>query len=463
MDRFGGSIAPIMNNDNSTLHARVDVGQLLDTGRFVGLPLLVATFTALTLVFDGFDIQAIAFAAPALMADWGMERAALAPVLAAGLLGMGLGGLVGGALGDRIGRRGALIGSMALVSAASLLSAFAESPTELLLWRLLTGIGLGGTLPNAAALISEFAPRNVRTMAVTTTVVGVPVGGMLGALVAAELIPAFGWRSIFIAGAILPGVLVVAMLFLLPESARFLTARSPRKAQLAKLLNRLVGTQQFTGAESFYLVEPQQVPGRTGVGVLFTPEFRRETLIVWLIFLTNVFVVYAIFNWLPTVLSAAGLPLTTAIRGSLVFNLGGVLGSLAGAVFITRLGSRSVLTFFGAVAVVSTFVVGWIPLAGRGGVAQLLMTMAICGACISGMQVGMYSVAAHIYPTVSRASGLGWALGIARFGGILSSFAGSILLALGDGTRSFFTGMAAVLLLTLTGVLLLKRHIPALR
>jgi AAHS family 4-hydroxybenzoate transporter-like MFS transporter len=283
---------------------------------------------------------------------------------------------------------------------------------------------------------------------------------MLGAAVAADIIPRFGWRSIFIAGAALPGLLAVAAVFLLPESPRYLTVRRERWPELADLLNRLTRSQHYRGDQQFHIQDSQQASGRTGVAVLFAREFRYDTLMVWTIFFTNVFAVYAIFNWLPTVLSAAGLQLATAIRGSLLFNLGGVFGALAAAALMTPLGSRRVLSLFAVGAVVSTFSLGLIPLSREIGVATLQLVMVISGACIIALQVGMYSVAAYVYPTVSRASGLGWALGVARIGGILSAFAGSALLALGNPTMSFFSGIAAVLVLTLLGVLLLKRQLP---
>jgi AAHS family 4-hydroxybenzoate transporter-like MFS transporter len=452
--------AALANNDAANRCGPVEVGRLLDTNRFGGLAALVATFTTLTFVFDGFDIQAIAFSAPSLLVDWRIDRSALAPVLAAGLLGMGLGALALGTVGDRIGRRRALIISLVLVAIASLASAYTSRPGELAFCRLLTGIGLGGTLPNATALIAEFSPRAVRNLLVTVAVVGVPIGGMLGAAVAADIIPRFGWRSIFIAGAALPGLLAVAAVFLLPESPRYLTVRRERWPELADLLNRLTRSQHYRGDQQFHIQDSQQASGRTGVAVLFAREFRYDTLMVWIIFFTNVFAVYAIFNWLPTVLSAAGLQLATAIRGSLLFNLGGVFGALASAALMTPLGSRRVLSLFAVGAVASTFSLGLIPLSREIGVATLQLVMVISGACIIALQVGMYSVAAYVYPTVSRASGLGWALGVARIGGILSAFAGSALLALGNPTMSFFSGIAAVLVLTLLGVLLLKRQLP---
>lgn len=431
--------------------AGVDVGRLLDTSPFKGLPLLVAVFTTLTLIFDGFDIQSIAFAAPRLLAEWGIDKPALRPVFAAGLLGMAFGALSLGAFGDYFGRRRALIASVALVAVGSWLSTHASSPGELGMYRFVTGIGLGGTLPNATALIAEFSPLTVRNIVITVTVVGVPIGGMLGAGIAAQIIPAYGWRAIFAVGAILPAALTLALILWLPESPRFMAARRQHWPRLANLLNRVTRSSTYAGAGPFYIREP--VAARVGVAALLTRQFRHDTLVVWLIFTTNVFAAYAIFGWLPTVLSSAGLPLATAIHGSLIFNLGGVLGSLAGAVTMNRLGSRPVLTVFGLGAVLSTFGAAFLPLSEPGGVLLLLAVLAAAGVCINGMQVGMYSVAAHIYPTSCRASALGWALGIARIGGILSSYA-----VFGGGAARFFGEIAVVLLLTLLGVALLRGH-----
>ena len=165
---------------------------------------MVSIFTVLTFVFDGFDIQAVAFVAPGLLTQWGITRAALGPVLAAGLVGMAAGSVLLGPLGDRIGRRSAMAGSLMLVAAGSFISTFASDPGELALYRFMTGVGIGGSIPSATALMMEFAPLRTRNLAVSITVVGVPIGGVLGAEVAARLLPSFGWQAVFVAGAILP-------------------------------------------------------------------------------------------------------------------------------------------------------------------------------------------------------------------------------------------------------------------
>jgi AAHS family 4-hydroxybenzoate transporter-like MFS transporter len=440
----------------------VEVTSVVDGARFGPYVLTVCALTTLALVFDGFDIQAIAFAAPPLMSEWGMDRAALAPILAAGLLGMFVGALALGVAGDRYGRRRALLASMALMAGSSLLAATADGPGPLATYRFLTGLGLGGALPNAAALMVEFAPLAVRSVVMAITVVGVPVGGMLGAAIAARLVPAFGWPSIFVLGGVLPAVLLLAMVWLLPESPQYLARRPQRARDLATTLNRVLGVVRYDGSERFSSRDVAPGGERAGPLALFSVEHRRETLLIWLIFFTNVFTVYCYFSWTPTVLTGVGLPLATALRGLLLFNLGGVLGALAGAWWMGRVGSRRVLLVLAGAAALSTLALGWIEATPEANLA-LMGCLLIAGVGVSGVQVQMYTVAASAYPTQLRATGVGWALGTARLGGVLSAFAGSVVQALGSGLRPFFTSIALVVVATFVGIALLRRHLAPRR
>ena len=448
----------------------VDVSALIDAASFRGLPALVCVFTLLAMVFDGFDIQAIGFAAPQLMQEWSLGRAQLAPIFAAGLVGLAIGALTLGAMGDRYGRRPALMLSLAIISCMSFGTAFASNVTELALWRLATGIGLGGVLPNSTALMMEFAPRRIRSVIVALTVVGVPLGGVLGAEVASQLLDHFSWRALFVVGAALPALLGVAIWMALPESPRFLATRADRAAALASVLQRLTGDNHYVQryARATVGAVEGQAPA-SGVSGLLGREFRRDTLLIWLIFLTNIFAVYALFNWLPVVLAAAGLQLATALRVSLIFNLGGVLGALPLALIIGRFGSRSTLIVVAIAAVLSMIVLGVTDLSqvAEGGAVGpslvLFPMMAIAGLCILGMQVCVYTVAAAAYPTQLRSTGVGWAVAMSRAGAILSSAAGALLSASASPDRTFFLGIATVLVVTLVGVALLQRHLPRQR
>jgi MFS transporter, AAHS family, 4-hydroxybenzoate transporter len=448
----------------------IDVSTVLDGARFGAAQYTVLAFTFVALVMDGFDIQAIAFAAPALTELWQIERSTLGPVLAAALLGMviGAGGL--GPLGDRHGRKTALLASCALMGIGSFASAFAAGPMELAAYRFLTGIGLGGAMPNATALMFEFAPRRWRQVATSVALIGVPLGGMVGAALARWLIPAFGWQALFVVGGIVPVLLACAMWPLLPESPRYLATQHARAPELLQLMNRIAGGNRYTASVRFTRTvagEGTTASAKSTVTTLFSVEYRGDTLILWVIFFTNVFSVYFFFNWLPTVLASAQLDYGLAVSGSLFFNLGGVLGALAGSVLIGRFGSRVVLATFGALAVVSALSIGANDVfdgqRDTSGINVLMWSMAAAGCCINALQIGMFSVAANVYPTFCRSTGVGWSLAIARFGGIVSSFAGATFFALGLAPRDFFFAIGGVLTITCLGVVVLRRHILATR
>jgi AAHS family 4-hydroxybenzoate transporter-like MFS transporter len=290
------------------------------------------------------------------------------------------------------------------------------------------------------------------------TVVGVPIGGMVGSIVAGWIVPAFGWRAIFVVGAILPALLAAVLYRWLPESPRYLATRPDRGAELARLVNRVGAGASYDGSEVWTLRGEDGV--RPGVKTLFGRGFRYNTLLIWLIFCTNVLAVYSFFNWVPTLLAGAGLPLPLALRGSLMFNLGGVVGSVGGALLMSRLGSRRVITALALLAVVSTYGIGRVPLGAAPALVPLYVLILLAGAAISGLQVNMYTVTGNAYPTRVRATGVGAALASARLGGVLSAYTGTFLMGVGGGLAPFFTGLSLVLLVTLVGVLLLRCHLP---
>ncbi len=436
----------------------LDLEAILGSARVSPVALGVCLLTSLTMIFDGFDIQAIAFAAPRLIIEWGISRPQLASVLAAGVLAMGVGSFGFGYLGDRYGRRRALISCLVVMAVSSALSARATGLWNLGVWRFLTGLGLGGALPNAAALMVEFAPTRARNLSTAVTVVGVPVGGLLGALAASLLIPLGGWQSIFWLGSALPAALAVLTAFCLPESPRYLATRDDRRMELARLINRVTGTTHYQGHERWGFLDVSG--GRLALRALFLPTYRHNTLIIWLIFFSNLLAVYSFFNWIPTLLTGAGLSLNDALRGALLFNFGGVLGALGGALVMNQLGSRPVMVSLAIVGVASCLALAYLSIGQSLGLAPLYMLIFVAGACINGQQVQMFTVTGHAYPTRIRAMGVGAGLASARVGSIASAFAGSVLVQNGGSLATFFLGLAAVLMITLGGVVWLRCHLP---
>src|SRR5262252_2222744 len=217
----------------------VDVGALLDEGEWGGYQKFLVFATALTIVLDGFDNQVMGSAIPALMREWTLPRSAFAYVLTSGMFGMMLGGAIGGWIGDRVGRRAALLGSVTIFGVLTVLVYFAGNIPSLILLRFLAGLGLGGALPTAAAISSEYVPRRRRPMAVTLTIVCVPLGGSLAGFVGGMILPRFGWRALFLVGGLIPLVLVAVLLKLLPESPRYMIRLRERWPELRALLRRL--------------------------------------------------------------------------------------------------------------------------------------------------------------------------------------------------------------------------------
>ena len=437
--------------------ATVDVDRVLESGKLRGPALVVVLCATSTLILDGFDIQAVGFAAPALVDELHIARAALGPALAASLVGMAAGAASIGALGDRWGRRNTLLLSTALFGIATLLAATAASVGALALWRFLTGIGLGGALTTATALIAEFSPRRFRSQAIGATQVGVPLGGMIGAALAAELIPIYGWRSVFVVGGVLPVLSAAVMYFILPESPRFL-ARNPRNAPLlARLLAKIDPRARYAPTDIF--VQGGEVStGRSGVRALFTRQLGWDTAIVSLAFLTNMYAVYAFVSWGTLVLTSLGLELATAVKGVLVFNVAGIVGVVMVSSLIARFGSRGPLALFAIVAAASLAWLAWL----AEGLLPLMGGIAVAGAAICAVMAGMYTLAAHVFPTECRTSGVGWVLGAGRIGGITSALGGGLLLTL-SGANGFFGCIAAVLLFTFASVLAVRRQITASR
>ena len=246
---------PLNNTPPGTPDPRFDVGTALDTATIGRSHVAIALLAMSVIVLDGFDLQALAFAAPALLSEWGITRADLAPIFAAGMVGVAIGGLTIGPRGDVWGRRPALIGSAIFFGLTTLASAWAQTEAQLLILRLLAGVGMGGALTNATALVVETAPLRWRPALTMVTMVGVPVGGFIGGMLAARLIPAYGWESVFLVGGVMPVLLAIVLWIWLPESARFLL-RANRRTEANAAVNALLGEERYAATDPLWLNEP---------------------------------------------------------------------------------------------------------------------------------------------------------------------------------------------------------------
>ncbi|WP_324135864.1 MFS transporter [Bradyrhizobium sp.] len=419
--------------------APVDVAEFIDqqpVGRF---QLKLLSLCAAVLFLDGFDTQAIGYVAPALAKEWGLTRAALGPVFSAGLFGLMIGALLFGPLADRVGRKKIIIFSTLAFGIGALVTAFVHDVSALLAIRFLTGLGLGGAMPNAVAMTSEFNPRRRRATMVMIMFCGFSVGAALGGLLAAALIPQFGWRSVFVVGGVAPLLLAPILALSLPESVRFLALTGRSDDSVSGLLGCINPKAAFAAGTQFMMHEPH-LPG-IPVLHLFRQGRTLVTLLLWVVFFMSLLDIYFLANWLPTVLNDLGSSVSASAAIGSMLQVGGVVGTFALGSIIDRFSFRALaLVYF-----IAVFAVGAI---GQFGHSIILVTVAIfaAGFCIIGGQIAANALAAAFYPTSVRATGVGWALGIGRIGSIVGPLVGGMLMTMKWSAASVFMAAAAAAL-----------------
>jgi AAHS family 4-hydroxybenzoate transporter-like MFS transporter len=439
------------------LDTRLDLAKLLDEGRWTAYQKWLVLLTAVAIIFDGIDNQILGIAVPTLMREWDVPRAAFAPVTSLGYVGMMIGGAVAGVVGDRIGRRTALLGSMALFGLMTLSIAWVDSPSSLGWLRLFAGVGLGGAMPNAAALAAEYVPRSRRPVAVTLAIVCMPLGAMFAGLLGTYLLPVIGWRMLFIYGGVVPIVAAVVLSRILPESPRFLARHERRWPELVVVLRRM--GHEAPPQAAFVDTSEGTAAGKVSIGTLFGGEMRRDTIALWMSFFSCLLSVYIGFAWLTALLAGAGFDQATASGGITAFNLGGVVGALLGSVAITRVGSRVAMLTMAGGAVAGAVVLSSMTISPTGSLLALFAMLTLTGGLINAVQTTMYALAAHVYPSTVRATGVGSAVSFGRTGAILSGYVGTWAIDLG-GSRAYFGLIAVAMTVCLLALAGVRRHVP---
>lgn len=415
---------------------RVDIKSFIDERGMSRYQWLVLGLCFLIVTLDGLDTAIMGFVAPALVHEWNITRAAFGPVMSAAMVGLAIGALVAGPTADRIGRRIVLIGSVLCFGAFSVMCAFANSPTEMLILRFLTGLGLGAAMPNSTTLLSEYVPSRSRSLLVTIMFTGFNFGSGGGGFAAAWLIPHFGWRAVLLLGGILPLLFVPLLVWLLPESARFLLVKQAATRKIAKTLGRVCG-HRFSEGDSFTAPEPN-TGNKAVVGALFSDGYAFGTLMLWATYFMGLLVIYLLTGWLPTLIKDAGFSIQRAASLTGLFQLGGTVGAIAVGFAMDRLDRNKVIAgayLFGGVFI---FALG----AGTLQSSMVAVLIATAGFFMSGAQTGLNALAPTYYPTRVRATGVSWMLGIGRIGGILGSLVGGSLLSLGFTLQSVFAILA---------------------
>jgi MFS transporter, AAHS family, 4-hydroxybenzoate transporter len=399
-------------------------------GRF---QVAILVLCALVAMMDGFDTQSIAFVAPEIVTAWKVSASSFGPVFGAGLFGSLIGALAFGSAGDRLGRKPTLFIAIVIFAVMTLLTPFTTSIHELVIARLLTGVGLGGALPGFIALSSEYVPRRIRTMLVSLMFCGFPVGAVIGGIGSAALIPAFGWKSVFFAGGILPLAVLPVFVWCVPESARFLATKNQRD-RITRIFGSMKCDLLWDG-----IIEAGRMDERAPIRRLFTEGRALGTVLLWMTLFLSLLLTYFLINWIPIVARQGGLTLGSAVHAVSMLNLGAVVGCIA----IGRLADkRGAAPMIGVSFLLGTVAIAMLGRFGRSGL-WLSAIAFFAGAFSIGAQMCTIALCAEFYETFLRSTGVGWTIGIGRIGAIVGPVVGGMMLAAGVPVSILFLAVAA--------------------
>ena len=420
----------------------------LEYQRIGGLQLRVAALCTLVQICDGYDVNSIGVSVPSLTHAWNLPGPAFTVAFLWSSIGIMVGALSAGPIGDRVGRKPLLLASLTIFGLASLLSAFAGSLLLLSILRFFTGLGIGGGFPGAATLTGDYAPQRLRATMIMATFTGAPIGGFVCGQLAGVWLPTLGWPSIFVVGGVVPLLLVLALALWLPESPRFLARKDNLSAREAALLRRLDITPGQVAAEGLDIAQGNPI------AMLFGKGYALQTVLLWVIFFCSLMNLFLFVYWMPEVLHLTGMTPPEAARATSFRELGAICAVLYLGLLIDRSGPERALTanYAAGIVFIAAIALAAMPY------LLLVIVIFLSGMTIIGSQTGANATCGKLYPARMRTSGLGWALGIGRIGGIAAPALGGWLLSLGLPPRQIFLSacLFAAIAAVATGLLALR-------
>jgi AAHS family 4-hydroxybenzoate transporter-like MFS transporter len=402
------------------------VDELVDRQQLTGRNYLVLGLLLVALLCDGFDLQIVAFAAPRLAKQWNLAASSfLQYVQSANLLGMMFGATFLGNLGDRLGRKRLIVTGTLLYAAMSLLCLLVQNPTQLAVLRFLTGLGLGGVLPNVIALTAEISPTAQRARLTAIPIIGMSLGSGLPAVVAAWLVPKYGWQALFLAGGIVPMLVALFIARKLPESILFLTFRNRDRTVIAARARELDPQLAVTPDTQFALRTRPGAASRGSFPDLFAGSLAVTTLLLWVMFACTLLSMHFLNSWVTVILNQAGLSEVQTAFTNGVMHWGGAVAAVCTVFLLGRLGLKLALLllllgFAGCFIVAST---------GFASAPLLMLAISMAGFGTIGCQGVLNAAAGLIYPVSCRPTGVGAALGIGRIGSLSGPLMGGYILA----------------------------------
>ena len=403
----------------------VQVSRLLDERGLSSFQIKLLIWSFFIVLIDGYDIAAIAFAAPSLAKEWALKPGSLGPVFSASLIGILFGSAIFGWVGDRYGRKAALIGSNLLFGIFTFAAAYSTNLDQMFWLRLLAGLGIGGVIPNAVAINAESAPRKLRATLAIIAVSCVPLGGAVPGFVTAVFVPQYGWQILFLIGGIVPIIIAVAAMLGLPESIKFMALHEGQRRKMESTIKAIRPDYQVPANAKFVIEDEKQFPG-FNPAYLFRDGLALITPLLWLLFALNLMGYFFLISWTPTLMTAAKLPPATAALAGAMLQVGGTVGALLLCWWLQKYRFFAVAIMF----VIAVPVVGSIGFAGLTSKEMLLTATFFAGFFVLGIQSAINAIGALVYPTSLRANGSGWELGIGRIGSIAGPLVGALLIGL---------------------------------
>lgn len=398
----------------------INVQEIIDQAKFNAFHKLLVFCCFLIIVFDVYDLVVFGVVLPVLMEEWQLTPVEAGVLGSYALFGMMFGAIIFGSISDRIGRKKCIIICMLIFTIFSYLVTLCTGPTSFGILRFVAGLGIGGLMPNAVALITEYAPQKNRSFLSTLMFSGYGVGGILAALLGIWLLPLYGWKIMFYIGA-LPIFTIPFIIKFVPDSIGFLVAKNKRD-EVKKVLNKIDSNLEIDEHSQFYM--PIKLESAS-ISQLFKSGRLTSTLMFWTAFFMCLLMVYGLNSWLPKLMTKAGYPLGSSLMFLLSLNLGGMIGAIGGGKLGDKFKLKNVLIVFLSIAAISLFLLGF-----KGNSFTLYLLIAIAGATTIGTQILLYTYVAQFYPMEVRSTGIGWASGVGRLGGIVGPLVGGILLGM---------------------------------
>ncbi len=391
---------------------KVNINETIDNAKFSLFHWKVLVWCLLIIIFDGYDLVIYGVALPLLMQQWSLTAVQAGLLASAALFGMMFGAMIFGTLSDRLGRKKTIMICVTLFSGFTFLGAFATNPVEFAILRFIAGLGIGGVMPNVVALMTEYAPKKIRSTLVAIMFSGYAIGGMTSALLGAWLVKDMGWQIMFLIAGI-PLLMLPIIWKFLPESLAFLI-KSGKEEQAKQIINKLLPTRDIH--QNTQLVFNENIHHEAPVKALFQDGRAFSTFMFWIAFFMCLLMVYALGSWLPKLMLQAGYSLGASMLFLFALNIGGMVGAIGGGALADRFHLKPVITSMFVIGAAALILLGF-----NSPQIVLYSLIALAGAATIGSQILLYTFVAQFYPTTVRSTGMGWASGIGRIGAIIST------------------------------------------